>query len=221
MVAYFIEGFDLNKKPRTSRLFLAEGFSEVGYFEAALTLRAADPETSTILCFQGVKKMSGHAKTIVKFISPQMLNQIVAIGVMADCEDSPKGRLNVIIECGKAFGFENCAKDLLQNRRHAAQGRKFALSLSPKIGVEGRIEALILEEKREDETMKCISASLACISKANNGRAVDEKAIVQMLISASMNNSMAGIRHAFRGGLFDVTDKAYRDHLSMIDFIIS
>ena len=221
MPDYFLADFDLRKKPRTLRLFLAKGYSEVGYIETVLSLRMADPETTTILCFKGVDRMSGHARTIVKFLSPQMLEQLRAIGVLADCEDNPKGRIDVIIECGKAFGFKNCASDLAKTSRHSANGRKFALSVSPAPGRNGRIETLILQEKSQDATMRCISDSLPCISAANNGRSVDEKAIVQMFISASMNNSMAGIAHAFRGSLFDVNHQAYQNHIAMVDYVLA
>jgi hypothetical protein len=220
MPDYFLSDFDLNEKPKTSRLFLAEGFSEVGYIEAALKLRNADPNAATILCFKGVNKMVGHSRTIVKFLDPQRLGQLQAIGVMADCENDPDGRVDTIIDCGKAFGFARCATDLVKTGSHSANGRKFALSLSPARGKNGRIKALILQEKAQDATMKCISDSLACISDANTGRPVDQKAIVQMFISAAMNNSMAGIGHAFRAALLDVTHQAYQHHLAMVDFIL-
>ena len=56
MPDFFIDGFDLNEKPNTIRLFLAEGKSEVGFLEAALTLQGADFATTTILCFRGVQE---------------------------------------------------------------------------------------------------------------------------------------------------------------------
>ena len=165
--------------------------------------------------------MSGHTKTIVKFINPQMLQQLQAIGVIADCENEPKGRIDFIIECARAFGFDKSGSDLSKTGRHVVGNRKFALSVSPAPGRKGRIETLILEEISENGTMKCISKSFDCISKANKGRAVDEKAQVQMFISASMNNSMAGIRQAFLAKVLDVTNKAYKAHFDMVRFILA
>jgi hypothetical protein len=221
MAGYALANFDLKPKPQTSRLFLAEGDSEVGYIEAALTLRGADPAVTTILCFKGINKMAGHAQTIAKFLKPGMMQQLIAIGVLADCENDPNGRLRAVIECGKAFGFPNCATDMTDTGRHSANGRKFAVSLSPAPGAQGRIEALVRLEKSQDATMGCIGGSLGCIEAANHGRQVDEKAIVQMFISAAMNSSIAGIGHAFRAGLFDVTHAAYKNHLGMIDYILA
>lgn len=221
MQTFFVEGFDLSKKPNTVRLFLAEGFSEVGYLEAALTILGADSDTTTILCFQGVQRMSGHTKTIVKFLDPQMLEQIKAIGVIADCEDEPKGRIDAIIDCAKAFSFNKSASDLTSTGHHVEGNRKFALSVSPAPNREGRIETLILEEISKTKTMKCIVESFECISAANNGRNIDEKAQVQMFISASMNNAMAGVRQAFLAKIFDVTNKAYEAHFEMVKFIIA
>jgi hypothetical protein len=222
MADFFLDGFYLRKKPNTGRLFLAEGPSEVGYhLEVALALKRADPQSTTILCFKGVNKMARHSRTIVKFIEPSMVQQLRAIGVIADCEDSPKGRLDAIIACGKAFGFNRCAADLNRTGQHTDNNRKFAVSLSPSGAQPGRIETLVLQEISENETMKCIAATLGCISAANNGRQVNEKAQVQMFISAAMNNSMAGIRNAFLARLLDVTADAYKAHLAMVDFILA
>jgi hypothetical protein len=69
--------------------------------------------------------------------------------------------------------------------------------------------------------MRCIAVSFDCISEANGGREVDEKARVQMFISASMNNSMAGIRNAFLAGLLDVRADAYEAHLDLVDFVLA
>jgi hypothetical protein len=221
MPEYFLEKLDLNRKPNTSRLFLAEGFSEVGYIEAALSKRGADPNTATILCFAGVSKMVGHTKTIVKLLDPQRLQQLRGVGVMADCENNPNNRVSTIIECAKAFGFQKCATDLIKDGQHTDNERRFALSLSPNSQTPGRIETLILQEKSKDATMECIIGSLDCISQANNGRTVDQKAIVQMFISAAMNSSMAGIRHAFGAALFDPSHNAYKHHAAMVDFILT
>jgi hypothetical protein len=146
--------------------------------------------------------------------------RLEAIGVIADCDNSPNGRLDTIVNCGKAFGFESCRNDLFASGRHVDGNRRLGVSLSPRLGIEGRIEGLILREKAEDETMKCVSQSLECISNANGRRPVDEKAQVQMFISAVTNSSMAGIRQAFGAGTFDVTHTAYAEHLALVDFIL-
>jgi hypothetical protein len=221
MAEYFVEGFDLNKKKATNILFLAEGLPEVGFLEAALKLRKASADTTTILCFRGIDKMGRHANTIVKFIDPQTVQALQGVGIIADSENSPKGRIDSVIECAKSFLFPKCAADLKVTGRHTDGNRKFAVSLSPALDQQGRIETLILQEISPKETMKCICASFECISKANNGRDVDDKAKVQMYISAVMNNSMAGIRQGFSGGLFSVVDKAYSAHLAMVDFILA
>lgn len=221
MPGYFIEEFDLRTKPNTTRLFLAEGHAEVGFLEAELARRSASPDAHTILCFQGVQRLHEHSNTIVKLIDPVVLQKIVAFGVLADSEDNPDGRLASVIDCAKAFGFERAARDLSTSGQYSDGKKRFAVSLSPSIGKTGRIETLVLQEISSHGTMKCILESLPCITRANNGRTVDEKAQVQMFISAAMNNSFAGIRRAFVGGLFDSRHAAYERHVAMVDYVVA
>jgi hypothetical protein len=221
MPAFFLNGFDLRQKPKTTRLFLAEGLSEVGFLESALALRGADDNLVTILCFQGIDRMAAHARSIVKFIAPEVLEKLVGIGLIADSESDPSARLAAIIDCAKAFSFPKCAADLLATGKHVDGDRKFAASLSPALSKQGRIETLILDEISPTATMQCILASLPCIVAANNQRSVDQKAQVQMYISAAINNSMAGIRQAFLASLFKVTHPTYATHLTMVDFVLA
>ena len=216
--SYYIEGFDLAKKPLTSKLFLDEGLAEVGFLEAALRLRDADVERVTILCFQGISKMKGKSETIVKLLAPDVLVQLRAIGVMADAEQDPGARISTIIECAKAFSFPKCAKDLSETGRHEYEGRLFAFSLSPSAKKAGRLEDLILKEVAGDAVSNCINLSLPCFEKEH--QVLNEKAKVQMYISAAMNTSMAGIRNAFAAGLFYPADAAYSHHLDMVDSIL-
>jgi hypothetical protein len=221
-VEYFINERDINKKPRTTHLFLAEGEAEVGLIESCLKSLGTDPETCTILCFKGVNKMKGRAETFVKFLVPGIgdITNLRGVGLIADSDTNPSGRIDTVIECAKAFGFSRSGTDLRERGVHQDGNRVFAFSLSPSNLTQGRIEDIILQEVSNTPIMQCISNSLPCLGNAT-GTNIDTKAQVQMYISAKSNNSMAGLRHAFAAGMFDIQHPAYAVHMQTVTTVIS
>jgi hypothetical protein len=222
MPTYYSENFDLSSKPQTSHLLLAEGESEVGFIDAYLNLLNADLAKTTILCFKGLSKVHGHSNTLAKLLAKEFdgLARLRGIGLMADSEKNPTGQIDLVIECAKAFGFPRCAKDLRANFQHEDSGRGFSFALSPSSKKHGRIETLILQEIGPTALFARVAKSFPCIVETTTVM-VDEKAQVQMFISAKANNSMAGIRHAFAAGLFDVRAKPYEQARAMIDYVLA
>jgi hypothetical protein len=219
---YFIAEKDINKKPSTTHLFLAEGEAEVGLIESCLKDLKANPETCTILCFKGVNRMKGRAETFVKLLVPGIgdISNLRGIGLIADSDTNPSGRIDTVIECAKAFGFSRSGTDLRKQGVHKDGNRVFAFSLSPSNLTQGRIEDIILQEITNKPIMQCISNILPCLENAI-GTNVDTKALVQMYISAESNNSMAGLRNAFAAGMFDIHHSAYAAHMQTVTTVIS
>ena len=166
-MAYYLKPFNLAPKPDTTHLFLAEGEAEVGFIEAYLNELQADAKTNTILCFEGLSKVHGHSKTLAKIIAgqPGGLDRIRAIGLMADADNNPTGRIDLIIECATAFGFPKSAQKLREGGRCEVNGRKFCFALSPSKDREGNIETLILGEIGKTPIFECLGQSFACIEK--------------------------------------------------------
>lgn len=216
---YFIDGFDLRAKPETIHLLLAEGPSEVGFMTRYLSQIDADVASTSIICFKGVSRIVGHTRTIVKLLGPGTVERLRGIGIMADSDTNPEGRIDTVIDCAKAFGFPRSGKDLHDTGKHEQEGRVFAYSLSPSRSREGSIEDLILDEVISDPMTACISDSCNCIASVS-GLEVNKKAKVQMFISAKMNSSMAGVQHAFAAGLFDVNHEVWHEHRKMIDTVL-
>jgi hypothetical protein len=222
MSSYYLKKFDLAAKPDTVHLFLTEGEAEVGFIDQYLTRVSANLDTTTILCFEGLAKMTTFASTLAKLLErgANGLDQLRGVGLMADAETNHSGRLAVAIQCGTALGFTSCSKDIRQTGRHESNGRRFAVSLSPSNNTNGRIENLLLQEIAADPVFQCIEQSFDCIEVAN-GPAVDEKARVQMFISAKANSNLAGIRHAFGKGIFQSAAAPYDAARSMIDYVLA
>jgi hypothetical protein len=222
MGSYYLKKFDLSLKPKTTHLFLAEGEAEVGLVEQYLNRVSANVDTTTILCFRGLSKAATFVPTLTKLMEKGAdgLDQLRGVGLLADAEDDPPARLNIAIQFGVALGFPNCASDVRKTGRHESNNRRFAVSLSPANDQAGRIETLILTEVADDRVFKCIEQSFACVAEAN-GIPVDEKAKVQMFISAKVNSSMAGIQHAFGKGIFQCAAAPYGVARAMFDYVLA
>ena len=67
--------------------------------------------------------------------------------------------------------------------------------------------------------MACINTSLPCITSVT-GNPVDQKAQVQMFLSAAMNNSAAGIRIGFQSQVFDINHSAYERHMATVRAVL-
>ncbi|WP_315812608.1 hypothetical protein [Bradyrhizobium sp. SZCCHNR2028] len=222
MSSYYLKKFDLAAKPKTTHLFLAEGEAEVGLVDQYLNQIGADFETTSILCFRGLTKAATFVPTLAKLMEKGAtgLDQLRGIGMLADSENDPVARLNMAIQFGVALAFPSCSGDIRDLGRHESRNRRFAVSLSPANDKVGRIENLVLAEVANDDVFKCVEQSFACIAAAN-GTEVDEKAKVQMFISAKINSSMAGIQHAFAKGIFQCAAPVYDPVRSMLDYILA
>ena len=219
---YYVKGkpgvLSLESKPATTHLFLAEGEAEVGLIEAYLTSIAAPEPATTILCFAGVNRIAPQSAELAKFISKSP-DKIVGIGLLADADDNPQGRVDVTINVAKSFGFKKGGA-LNTNSVSVEDGRTFAFFISPGPNQNGRIEDTILGEIGASQLFGCVGAAFPCIEE-QTGAPVNSKASVQMFISARMNNSMAGILHAFRAAVFDVQHEAYAGPRTMIDRVMA
>jgi hypothetical protein len=219
---YYVNQFNLASKPETKHLFLAEGETEVGLLEILLDNANAAVNTMTILCFKGLGKVSGHSRTHAKLLEkePGGLNRLRGIGLLADSEAAPSNQIDRTIECAKALGFANCAKDLRERFQHDDNGRAFRFFLFPAPNLAGRIEALVLQEITNEPIFACLSGAFACIAEENN-QLVDQKAQVQMYISAKANTNIAGVGRAFEAGIFNAGAPPYNPVREMVEYILS
>ena len=55
---------------------------------------------------------------------------------------------------------------------------------------------------------------------STKGHDLDQKAQVQMYLSAAMNNSAAGIRIGFQSEVFNISHAAYSRHLSTVRAVL-
>jgi len=222
MASYYCDKFDLTKKPATTHLFLAEGEAEVGFIDEYLKTRNPGINETTILCFKGLGNVRDKTDTLAKLIEkgPSGLDQLRGIGVMGDAETNPAGQLDVAIQIATSLGFSRPAKDVRDTQRCERNGRRFCVALSPSHQAPGRIEDLILREIASDPFFQCLVPAFTCIEGASKV-SVDTKAQVQMFISAKANNSLSGIRHAFRAGIFNPGAQSYATARSMVDYILA
>jgi hypothetical protein len=219
---YFLEAFSLDGKPKATRVFLAEGKSEVGFIEKYLSRLNVDPLTTAVLCFRGLSRTHGHSQTLAKLLAKSPgggLERIKGIGLMADADTNPNARVDLVIECAKAFGFEKSANSLRSSARYEHQGRRFSFALSPGLNQQGNIETCIVSEIGPTPLFACVQAGVPCFERAI-GQTLTDKAKVQMFISAKSNGSMAGVQNAFEASYFDVEHAVYDASRAMIRYVL-
>jgi hypothetical protein len=163
----------------------------------------------------------GHSTTLAKLLEKEEggLDRIRGVGLMADADENPAGRVDLVIECAKAFGFPKSANSLRGTGQCELNGRKFCYALSPALKRRGDIETLILQEIGDTQLFKCLEQGSSCIEQ-DNTTALTAKSKVQMYISAKANNSMAGVMHAFRAGIFKPDHDCYTVARAMVDYAL-
>jgi hypothetical protein len=221
-MSYYLQQFNLAARPDATRLFLAEGETEVAFIELCLESLGVDPDTTAVLCFKGLSKVYGHTATLAKLLAKEQggLERIRSIGLMADADDNPQGRVDLVIACAKELGFPKSGKELRDTSRCEADGRKFCFALSPDRDAVGNFETLALKEVADAPIYKCMAQSFDCIER-ESGTPVSVKARAQMYISAVANSSMAGVGHALRGSIFDPQHVSYAAARGMIDYVLA
>jgi hypothetical protein len=214
--------FELRKgKGRAIRkLFLAEGYAELGFLNRQLTLINANPTEVGIHCFKGLNRLATHIDALVNILDTELgsIDDIEGLGLLADSETDFKGRTESAINFFRKFGFDRCAKDILSKGKYAKGDRRIAISLSPSNSLNGRIEDLILKEIGESAINTCIASYDSCLEQASQTR-LNSKAIAQVYIS-TQKSDLCGVGRAFESGILNVGHQAYANHLAMIDFVL-
>jgi hypothetical protein len=203
------------------KLFLAEGYAELGFLNRELSLRKVSNSDVGVYCFKGLVKLSTHRETLINILDTERgdLREIECFGLLADSEVDCVGRRDASISLFKDLEFTKCAQDIVSTGKYNKNMRRVALSLSPSNSINGRIEDLIIEEiSKHSHYDKCFSSFHECINDFS-GKPLDQKAIVQIYIS-SVKSDLCGVGRAFESGILDVRDSAYANHQSMIDFIL-
>lgn len=218
---YFERADAIAKHPQTEVLIVSEGPTEVGFACRYLAAVGADENVTKVICYQGNNKLSLFTKTLVK--DCEVLAGLRSVGVIADSERSPSGRLAAFIALGEALGFRGCARSINEDGKYTVGTRKFAVSLSPRNDSPGRIEELILEELRAGVAYSCFSSAFTCSALFGSG-GMSEKGMVTVLSAALLDegaNGRAGAKHAFEAGKFDVLASPYANHRDSIDFLLA
>ncbi len=173
-----------------------------------------------VICYGGNDKLPLFTKTLVKDL--ESLPRIRAVGVIADSERSPSGRLSAFSTMGEQIGFRGCAADINLTGRYILDSKKFAVSLSPNNSAAGRVEDLILAELNGTPVHSCFIDALNSDTMFGSG-GMSEKGRVTVLSAALLDHEKkgrAGARHAFEKGVFNVLAAPYDSHRSAIDFLV-
>lgn len=220
-MTYCVNVPDLPKKPHTKFLFLVEGRAEEALIDTHLKRLSVAQEEAAIICFEGTKRIADVARTLKKIIDVnfQQNNEIRSLGFLGDSELDPSSRIDAYFKAAKDLGFDQVGRILRDVGRQEFEGKKVAISLSPGNNTNGRIEDLVLQEIHRTEMFNCISSIVECLQSAGHYK-LDNKALVQMFISASHNTSLAGIGRAFSAGVFNSSHAAYACHTEMIDYLV-
>ncbi|MES0042365.1 DUF3226 domain-containing protein [Mesorhizobium sp. M0091] len=209
-------------RPHASRLFLAEGLSEVGFIEAYLTSRGVPVEDILLVCFEGIGKLAGGVDTLLKLINDngQPISRFSHVGVYVDAEADPVGRRQAVANAAQKFGFSaQASQGLLGALTHDENGRRFAFHMAPNNGSSGKIEDMIVAEIDGSNLSGCMNAYEECLAH-EQAIALTSKAKSQIYVISRRNSDAAGIGRAFTDGTLKVDHGAYAAFRTSIDSLI-
>ena len=205
----------LGRLPPGTKLFLAEGQSEVGLIEAILKGAGAQDECS-VFCFGGL----GQLGTVLKGIAGLPgFDQLGCLGLILDAETDFNARVTSVISHFSGHGVTLTPEDILECKTTMVGSCRIGVFISPGDGLHGRIEDNVMQEIETSDLFTCIQSMSECV-EAVMFRKLDKKAVVQIYISA-LKGDLCGIGRAFDAGILKVEHHAYDGPRGMVAALVA
>lgn len=202
-MSFYLKELNLKGPFKPKSVFLAEGFGEIGFFEAVLNKQKRDPKDNVIFCFQGHGNLKGYLGGLV---NEDNFNEVKRIGIMLDSEGDYSNRVTIVTNHLHNAGIASLTKSDIE-KVVSARGREIAVFISPGGKANGRIENIIKKEIAGTPIFKCIGGLDACV-KGASGAALDEKSEVRIYMSIVAPSS-DGVRTGFIKGHLNINHSAY------------
>jgi Protein of unknown function (DUF3226) len=193
---------DFNALSRGSRLFLAEGSSELGLLNSAIESLGID--RAAVFDVQGEKNLN----TVLKRAADQTGSRgvLACLGIVFDANDSYPTKLQSIAAALTSAGFVFDAAGLNQYGVFRGGNVPIGIYISPTNNAAGRIETMILGEVAASPVDVCVNNFATCVEQ-RSGRQMDEKGRVQAYLASF--NAAHGVAVAFEKGVLDIKHNTY------------
>ncbi|RUV33148.1 DUF3226 domain-containing protein, partial [Mesorhizobium sp. M7A.F.Ca.MR.148.00.0.0] len=170
MTEYLVEKPDASTRPNATRLLMAEGQAEVGFIEAYLALLHTPIDQVILTCFKGVANLARSVRVMRKVLDDvgEGAGRFGRVGVFADAEQNPVGRLDAVVDSADQFGFGAVSQNLRQTNFCESGQRRFAYHLAPNNIGAGMIEDLVTTEIAGSSLAQCLTNYRACVLAADD-----------------------------------------------------
>ncbi|MER9371491.1 DUF3226 domain-containing protein [Mesorhizobium sp. M0491] len=219
-MTYLVEKPDASTRPGATRLLMAEGYAEVGFIETYLATLQTPINQVILTCFKGVANLAQSVRVMRKVLDPgEGAGRFGRVGVFADAEQNPAGRLDAVVDSADQFGFGAVSQNLRQTNFCDAGQRRFAFHLAPNNVGAGMIEDLVAAEIAGSSIAQCLTDYRACVLAAD-AMNLSSKAQAQIFILTKRNSDAAGLGRAFQDGILDVMHPAYANFRDAINRLV-